>query len=391
MKKLFLALILFFAIPSQTWAATISRNAIEIDEALSEQEATQYAQPTKILVSQIKTQSHALSTSPREWFKTLYYYTITRLGYADIPYNFVVDRNGNVYEGRKGGVGVLPEVEGGSGVVLVGYLSNSSDITLNANTAFKSLLEDISYKYGIAQENVEVVKLTHLKSGEGRLTAKSRYEKIADLFAESLSTLLPEIEFSSIEHLEYDVEISKVEYPKNVKLGEKLPVTVEFINKNNFAWFTDRDYIYVSTEDGENSVFAVNGVWDSFSKPVSVSDKTVLPGETVKVEFEMHALLLPGNHSQKFNIMKLPDRVFSESDFEVAFAIDKGDLNLVQVVGTPGGVLNARGCPSPNCEPIAQVVEGQVMIMLERSVGWYKVRYEGEKEGWVYGPYIKEL
>src|SRR5690606_21438977 len=111
-------------------------------------------------------------------------------------------------------------------------------------------------------------------------------------------------------------------------LGEKMTVTVEFVNKNDFAWFTDRDYIYISTQNGENSTFAVNGVWDSFSKPVSVSDKTVLPGETVKVSYDMQALLMPGSYSQKFNIVKLPNKVFGESDFEVSFTKDKGDYNL---------------------------------------------------------------
>lgn len=391
MKKFLFVLIIFVSTIASSFAATISRNSLDVDEGLSEQDATQYAQPTKILLSQIKTDSQALATSPQDWFKTLYYYSITRLGYADIPFNYVVDRNGNIYEGRKGGVGVLPEVEGSDGVVLIGYLSNSSDIPLATKTSLESLIEKISYDYGIAENNLQTVKLTHLKAGDNRLTSKSKYEVTQDLFSESVAALLEDITFSSQEHLAYKVEVSKVEYAKSVKLGEKMTVTVEFVNKNDFAWFTDRDYIYISTQNGENSTFAVNGVWDSFSKPVSVSDKTVLPGETVKVSFDMQALLMPGSYSQKFNIVKLPNKVFGESDFEVSFTIDKGDYNLVQVSGTPGGVLNARGCPSPNCEPISQVVEGQVLIMLEKSVGWYKVRYEGDKEGWVYGPYIKEL
>jgi hypothetical protein len=41
--------------------------------------------------------------SPKEIMRAIYYYhTITR-GWGDIGYNYVIDKNGNIYEGRKGG------------------------------------------------------------------------------------------------------------------------------------------------------------------------------------------------------------------------------------------------------------------------------------------------
>jgi hypothetical protein len=391
MKKLIALIILsfFFAVPA--FAAEYSREDTDIDSTLSDQEATQYAAPTKILIAQIKTEAESLETSPLEWFQSLYYYSITRLGYADIPFNYVIDRNGDVYEGRKGGIGVIPEVETGTGVIMIGYLSNDPDLPLNTQTALRTLVTDLSYKHGIPRTEVEVVSLNLLKADETRRTSKSSYKEATGTFAQNIGVLKNSVTYSNSEHLDYKAEIKDLQYEDTVESGERLKVSFTLINKNDFAWFTDKDYIYLSTKNGRNSSFAINGEWDSFSKPVSISDKTILPGENVKVEFELQALLLPGKQSPEFRVVKLPNSVFEDSDMKISFEIKQGDNDLVQITGTPGGVLNVRGCPSPNCEPITQVVEGQVLIMTDKSVGWYEVQYEKGETGWVYGPYVKEL
>jgi hypothetical protein len=274
---------------------------------------------------------------------------------------------------------------------MIGYLSNDPDLPLNTQTALKALLTDLSYQHGIAKSEVEVVSLNLLKADETRRTSKSSYKEATGTFAQNVGVLKNSVTYSNSEHLDYKAEIKDLQYEDTVESGERLKVSFTLINKNDFAWFTDKDYIYISTKNGRNSSFAINGEWDSFSKPVSISDKTILPGENVKVEFELQALLLPGKQSPEFRVVKLPNSVFDGSDIKVSFEIKQGDNDLVQITGTPGGVLNVRGCPSPNCEPITQVVEGQVLIMTDKSVGWYEVQYEKGETGWVYGPYVKEL
>ncbi len=393
MKRFLLSLLTvgFLILPSAVYAAKYTRIDTDLDGELADQQTKQYAQPSKILISRIETDAKTLSGSPVEWFQTLYYYTITRLGYADIPFTFIVDREGNVYDGRDGGVGVIPESLEASGDIMIGYLSNSVDIPLSTEVALKELITTLSYKYGIGKDKLEVVTIKSVKGGQENLTTKNVYEKESSEFSKNLLRISNLLTFYKTEHLEYKAEVRNVAYPTKVKSGEKFKVTFEVVNGNDFAWFTDRNYIYITAADGKDSLFAINKVWDSFSKPYAIADKTVQPGEVVKVEFEMQALLLPGKASQKFNITKIPVGKFADSTFEIAFEIEKGSAKLVQVVGTPGGVLNVRECPSGNCESISTVVEGQVLVMLDTSVGWYEIRYEEGKSGWVYGPYIKQL
>ncbi|HRI06057.1 MAG TPA: SH3 domain-containing protein [Candidatus Dojkabacteria bacterium] len=388
--KICLTVFFVLALPTSMYAAEYSREQSGIDTSISDQTTRQFAQPTKIYMIQITTQESLLQKDSRAWFKTLYYYFITRLGYVDLPFTYVVDRDGNVYKGRDGGPNVSPEISGSQGAVVVGYLSNPTDITVPAGDAIKKLVTDLSYTYGIEGKELQTVTMKMIKE-DGKST-KSVFTPVNNLFALNIATVIENVKFSDKEHIDYKAEIALVNYEKTVKSGEKLKVTVGIKNNNDFPWFTDKDYIYVSTKGSKNSKFAINGVWDSFSKPVSISKRTVQPGETVNVEFELQALLLPGKQSESYYILRSPSTVFSNTEFKIEFEILKGSAKLVQVTNTPGGVLNVRECPSGNCKSLTQLEEGQVVVMIEKSsAGWYKVRYSESKTGWVYGPYIKEL
>ena len=161
------------------------------------------------------------------------------------------------------------------------------------------------------------------------------------------------------------------------------------VNKNDFPWFSNGDFIYVSTKNGSDSSFAVNGKWDSFSKPLAIEDKVILPNEELPITFEMQAMLLPGKFSQKFVVMKLPNNIFENSNFTVSFNIAKGNYKLVKIVDIPS--LNVRECIGSNCKVVTQVGENQIFIMLEQNAGWYRIRYSAKGTGWVYGKYVQPL
>jgi hypothetical protein len=46
-----------------------------------------------------------LERQPSLWVKTLLLYSITRLHFADIPFNFLVDSNGQYLKAKVGGMG----------------------------------------------------------------------------------------------------------------------------------------------------------------------------------------------------------------------------------------------------------------------------------------------
>lgn len=369
----------------------IERESLKLDESLYVKDQELYAFPEKILLNRIVSPNEEFKASSEAWIDLLYYHFITRLQFADLPYNYLIDRNGDIYQGRAGWEGSIPELAVQEGAILVGYLSNGSDITAPADKAFKELVESLSFKYGIKADGVEVVDLQIATKEEGKLS-KLSYEPSISIFAEEMEGRISSYKYSEKDNITINAGVSDVVVPESVNAGEKFEVSLKVENSGETPWFTVNDFIYVATASGKDSQFAVNGEWDSFDTPTHIEGKTIFPGDTQEVKFNMKAPFFPGEYSETFGIKRLDDStVIGGTSFEVKVKVDKGDLKLVEILDTETGALKVRGTPSYSGAEVAQVPSGSIYIFTESQNGWYKIQYEEGKEGWVLGRYVKEL
>ncbi|NTV78719.1 MAG: SH3 domain-containing protein [Clostridiales bacterium] len=375
-------------IPAKIFAYTINTVTDQkFDSTIADQTQTKYVMPTTIYISQITTTSSELQKNPSLWVKALYYYSITRLHFADIPYNYLVDTNGAIYEGRSGGIGANPELRDAQGSILIGYLSNDSVLTNRASTSLRNLVDSTASTWGIS--NLSVVKLT-ISQQEGQLSKLVPEELTGEFKQSVLDTFSGWTGYTS-EKLEYKAKIEEVTYNKEVTIGSKLHVTVKVKNLNNFTWLTDKNPVYISAKDVEQSKFAINGVWDSFTKPTHISDKAILPGETATFEFDLSAQIAPGETTEKFVVQKFDAQPFSDTEIEVKFNIVKGDKTLVQVSSSEYGFANIRECQWYSCKIIDTVDNGVVYILLAEENGWMKIQYSENTVGWVFSRYMKKI
>lgn len=378
----------------------ITRDEQELDVSLANSSTIQYLQPTKIIISRVQTKSEDLASDSSKWVDALYYYSITRQGFADIPYNYLVDRNGKIYQGRGGWAGAVPELTVPQGVVLIGYLSNGTDITYEASGSMSGLISNISKTFGISSNNVQVAQLNYIKQPvdeqklDGPYIGKISTLIINDNFASNITRVLATTAFYSTKsEANYVAEIKELVYDKEVKAGEKIKVSFKLVNKNDFPWFTDQDYIYVTTSNGKSSQFAVNGVWDTFSKPTSITDKTILPGEEVSMSFEMQSGLGPVEESvESFKVISEPNQEISNSSLEIRFKTTKGDKPVVKILPTGSSVLSVRNCGYVECAVIGYVDVGAYYEFLEASdSGWYKIKFGNNEVGWVGSKYAEKI
>ena len=91
-------------IPRKTWGADES---LRFDAQGKEIWPEAYRPLQKVIIHHTATQNQ--ETDPAATVRAIYYYHAVTLGWGDIGYNFLVDWQGNVYEGRFGG----PNVVGG--------------------------------------------------------------------------------------------------------------------------------------------------------------------------------------------------------------------------------------------------------------------------------------
>lgn len=365
-----------------------TRDTIGLDNTLVEESINTYSQPTKIYLTEVSGYQEKLSNNPQSWIKLLYYYSITQLQLSDIPYNYLLTEDGNIYEGKSGGVGVNPGLMNGDNILLIGYMSNKGTLTPRANDTLKTFLEELSYEYGIKEPEIETVKLK-IKQSEDSLS-QLQYQAVNNSLSTTFSNITSNVKWSSTGHQDYKATITSVEYEKDVVIGEKLNVKVIIKNENNFTWFSDTDYIYISTTENRESPFAINQTWDSFSKPTHIESKYVKPGDEVTLNFDLLAKSKPGEYSETFEILKT-DNKFPDTTFEVKFNITKGDYKLVQIYSPEYGFVNIRECRFYSCEKLEVANDGEVYIMLKEEENWYQIEFGEGKKGWVYTRYIKEI
>ena len=387
-SKLVVAIITLMLFPLSVFSFSYySVESQEFDKTLSDKTDTIYTNPTKIYITQVTTESEELARDPATWAKALYYYSITRLYLTDIPYTYLLDESGLIYQGTEGGIGANPQLKEVDGAVTIGYLSNNTSLTNRASDSLYQMVEDISSNWGIS--DLSVVELL-INQQEGQLSTISARESTGD-FANSVREALVDWKGYEEENLEYKVRIEEIEYEEEIPIGERLKVRVKMRNMNDFIWFTDKDPIYVSVKGGEESEFAINQEWDSFTKPASISDKNVLPGETVEVEFNLEARVFLGEASESFEILKFDGKPFDNSDFEIKFNITRGDKQLVQVNSVRYGFVNIRDCRWYSCEILDSADNGAIFILEGEESGWSRIRFGVDQFGWVNSAYLKKI
>lgn len=118
--------------------SSIQTETQKFDTSLTDQSTTVYTTPQKIYVTQISARSKEISRNPSLWVKSLYYYYITRLYLPDLPYTYLLDKNGAIYDGKTGGViGANLQFNDLDNAIVIGYLSNLRTFTPRAADIFE--------------------------------------------------------------------------------------------------------------------------------------------------------------------------------------------------------------------------------------------------------------
>lgn len=120
----------------------------------------------------------------------------------------------------------------------------------------------------------------------------------------------------------------------------------------------------------------------SLSSPGFVS-RTVkvraAPGYKLLADFQL--ALIPGEEGE-----------VSEEEEEAEEKVEKRpEKPYVKIIDTPTGWLRVREEPSTTSTEAAKVKPGETYPFLDEESGWYKIRYEKDKEGWISGKYAEKV
>lgn len=393
--------LVFSQFSSRAEAAVISREDAGLDSSLSDDEDITFAPVKKVLIANIPLPAGVRFGDSEMMYHGLYYYSIVHLGFMDIPFNYIVTWQGVVYEGRFGGQDVQPLLADSvddiyRNSVLIGYYGNNQEMTYAGKSALVDLVSRCRSYAGLSDDTVISVQVSLPPKTEDVQIATLSVDESDDTLWNDIVIEVKNLSTSDLALSDVTVkgDVDEVTYNDTVKAHENFIVTANIKNIGTTPWYNQGEHpIYLSTSEPRNheSSFFVSDKWLSFARVSVSNEEWVLPGEVGTFSFEIATPLRPGDYSETFELLALPDNWIAGTQFRIEFTVTEGEYDLVEVLDTETGYLNVRECPSSGCNEIGKVVPGDVLISLTIEDNWYKVQLDDGMEGWIYGKYVRAL
>jgi len=377
----------------------IGREIWNAPTELTDTSKYEYNSPDKIYVVPIISDNPNLRVDTEEWVKGLYYFSTTKANFYDIPFNYLVGWDGNVFEGISNKSDILAPIEGERAIV-VGVLSNFEqlEITSLAEEPMTNLLQQLVDKYYISVSNIfaaswSIKPVDDLQ--ETVITVNPTDEspdiQVIDNYLLSVKDQLKE-NYTPVSR-DYSAEILEVSFAPEQDPGKVYQVEVTVKNTGQTVWYNDdQSEIIVAKKDGKNSDFYITNEWISFSEVEAMNVDNVKPFEETTLKFDVQSpLTYQDVLSEDFILKNKNGQSLADTEFTIEVTISDSNVEFIEVTPTPTDYLNVREQPGLNGAIVTSVAPGEKFIVLERSEGWVKIQVEVTVVGWVSSTYTKTL
>lgn len=346
--------------------------------------------PSKLIITPVF-MPNTVRLTEENWIKGIYYYTVQRLGYPTLPYHYLIDSKGNVYNSESTDDRILNIRNVNDNSIVIGYLAQANATTFADETKenLSELILDIANRNGINLDDVEVSGLSFSREVSTNQVFLDKSE-VFGLWKDGLNQIKDTIRPRySPKVREYNIEIKEVSIvSSNLTIGSETDGKIKITNKGpTNLYIGDSLYLLAEKNDGGNSRFYLNNVWVSQSQfPAVTESQTFKVDQTIEVPFKIKAPLNPGENVESFKIKLVGTGNLNSNSFELKVNVDKGGKKIVQIQETETNFLRVRSEPSTVSEEIGRVASGERYIVLEENEnGFYKIDLEGGRSGWVAG------
>jgi len=373
------------------------RTTLAIDTSLVKEDEN-FNVATRILVTPIFLPDGNVQTTDDEIYEGIYYFTIDRLGFADIPYHYIVTENGTVYEGNSGkDERQIAVSELGNDMLIVGYVTSNSatKFTNKAKQPLTELLAEVANRNAITPDKIFVDGISFLRNQTTRSVAlikKNIFGNWQSSLEEIKQAVVPL--YNPISK-SYSAEVVSVNAPSaEVEPGSDVSVSVTIRNTSNFGFYStsSSDLIATKTTNG-TSRFFLNRSWLSNTQFAILGETEVLqPGQESTFQVAMRAPLYIGKVTEEFELRTAVGEKVTLAPFTVLLNMKKPTKPIVEVLTTETGTLNVRNEDSSVAQVVTQVSEGQRFFVEEESeTGWIRIDLGGGETGWIAGWYARRI
>ncbi len=337
-------------------------------------------------------------TDYKESIKGLFYYTIDKLGFPDIPFHYIVTADGTVYKGNQAGDESQLSFNNASGnFVLIGYVTNKNVNTFDQR-GLNSLMElssEVSNNNYISPDNVIIRDLNFVKDVANN-TVKMEINVTEGNWDSSIETIRNHIRGNvRPSNKVYSVEVLSATLDKEqVVVGESVSGSLKFKNTGTSTIYIDTNSEIIATKEGGNlSLFYTPTTWLSQSQFGLMNDVTQIgPGVETTVPFTVSAPLASGEIAENFVVTNLLGTKVSTNNFTLRMTVDKGGKRIIQINDTELGYLRVRSEASTAATEIGRASSGERFIVEEDAGnGLLRITLSNGVTGWVAGWLTTEI
>jgi len=344
--------------------------------------------PSKVLVVPIFMPTQVRLTE-ESWIKGIYYYTVQRLGYPTLPYHYLIDSKGNVYDSESSDDRVLNIKNVNDNTIVIGYLTqaNATSFSEETKSGLSSILLDVVNNNGINLDNVSVSGLKFTKQSSNNQVILEKTD-VFGLWSNGLSSIIDSIKPNySPRQREYNIAVTATSIVSpDLIIGQETDGKISITNKGpTNIYIGDSNFLVAEKSDGSGSKFYLNNVWLSQSQfPAIDESQTFKVDQTIEIPFKVKAPLFAGEQTEDFKIKLIGSGNLNSDTFQIKINVQRGDKKIIQIRETETNFLRVREEPSTAADEIGRVDSGGRYIVLEENEdGFYKIDLGGGSTGWV--------
>lgn len=288
----------------------VSREEWGADESLREDEDGNEIWPREYEEPQVFIVHHTAGTDggddPAATVRAIYYYHAVVLGWGDIGYNYVIDSNGVIYHGRKGGDGVVgghtyntvDDVgfnNGSVGIAILGCFEETDGacytrypVTDATKEAVKQLIGVKSAQFGIDPEEDITFQERDIQRVIGHRDVDYTYCPGSDMEAD-----IPEIRATA--HDIYREQLARLyegnfvsEDSFSISRNDPEEITIQYTNTGLDTWERDALYLKIYRKSGKKPTNLRDESWPDVLGKIRMQEKSVEPGETATFSFSIN-------------------------------------------------------------------------------------------------------
>lgn len=353
--------------PTPTELKIISRAEWGADETIRFWDP-QYAEPKKFIihhtVSTLKDLNGDSVIDKADYtliVKSIYLYHSQGLGWGDIGYNYLVDPEGNIYEGRYGGDGVigahaydqaktLDFNRGTIGISLLGNYENKDTPTPAALNSIITLIANKASLFGIVPTAAgDFLTKTALPNIVGHRDVDATLCPGALLYAElpnirtPAQTLYDTLQAQIVPKTTSASLIGQSDTTIQLQPNEEKELWVDFLNTGTSTWRSYLDNTVYLTSPSASPLKASNWLSETKVARASTGTANVPPGGTGRFYFKIKGPTDLLTISQEFNLT-FGDQILPQTNFKLSAQIIGLDYaaQIIEKNILPASFINSK-------------------------------------------------